>query len=870
MELKDYQERALGKLRDFLDGAKWRGAERAYADAVADGGAGAYARGPYAPVEGLETVPYCCIRLPTGGGKTLLAAHAIGIARDYLEKEFVPVIWLVPSNAILTQTLDALKQPRHPYRQAIEAAFGGAVAVFSIDERRQIRATDFRDKTVVILATHQSFNVESRDDRNVYKTDENLEDHFRDATLGEGLDAEQDGPRKGQIALSFANVLFRNRPLMILDEAHNFMTGLSGAIKARLNPGAIIEFTATPKPRSNVIAAATASELKAANMIKMPIHLSQHLSGDQAIAHAVQQRASLAKIAKASGEVIRPIALYQAQAATENAVWTVDALKAHLMASERVPEDAIVIATGNDRGLDGIDLFDPACKIEHVITIQALKEGWDCSFAYVICSLASIRAAGAVEQLLGRVLRMPFATRRASEELNRAYAHVSETSFALAAAGLKDRLTEMGFDEQSAREAIIETPPELPVTGGGPGPLYSVPQPPVYRLEERPNLGNFSPEAQAAVRMVDDGAGGVTLAVSRDAPEDVQREVARLIEPVSPGAVELVERWIVQATAAVSPAERGVPFNVPRLHLMIDGEPELAFPETFIDLAGWDLLSHPATLPGFVANETPTGYAFDIEGDHIVYEQLQDAIELALDDRTAWDAAALSRFLERETHQIHTGQEVYLEYCLRVSTHLLTDRGYKLAALVRGRFALKRAVIERVKTLRSETALRGVQMMLDGLGEAIIPANDAFTFHPHSYYPAHFYEGGFGMPLFRPQKHYYARIASFDNREELEAAMAIDALPSVKHWVRNIVGGPNSYSIPYSGGNFYPDFVAELVDGRRFVIEHKGRMDDNDKEKDNVGRRFAEKSGGRLLFLMTFKSDAVGRNLNDQLREAMA
>jgi type III restriction enzyme len=424
----------------------------------------------------------------------------------------------------------------------------------------------------------------------------------------------------------------------------------------------------------------------------------------------------------------------------------------------------------------------------------------------------------------------------------------------------------MGFDEQSAREAIIETPPELPVTGGGPGPLYVAPQPPVYRVDERPNLENLSAEAQAAVRMVDDGTGGVTLAVSRDAPEDVQREVARMIEPVSPGAVELVERWIVQAAAAASPAERGVPFSVPRLHLMIDGEPELAFPETFIDLAGWDLLSHPATLPGFSANETPTGYAFDIEGDHIVYEQLQDAIELALDDRTEWDAAALSRFLERETHQIHTGQEVYLEYCRRVATHLLSERQYRLAALVRGRFALKRAVIERVKWLRGETALLGVQMMLDGLGEALFPNCDAFTFHPHSYNPAHFYEGGFGMPLFRPKKHYYARMASFDNREELETAMAIDALPEVKHWVRNIVGGPNSYAIPYSGGNFYPDFVAELEDGRRFIIEHKGRMDDADKEKDNVGRRIAEMSGGQLLFLMTFKSDASGRSVDGQLR----
>src|SRR3546814_16858179 len=90
-----------------------------------------------------------------------------------------------------------------------------------------------------------------------------------------------------------------------------------------------------------------------------------------------------------------------------------------------------------------------------------LKEGWDCSFAYIFCSVASIRSAGAVEQLLGRVLRMPFAQRRVSEELNRAYAHVSEANFATAAQALTDKLTAMGFDARSARPAINETPPEM-------------------------------------------------------------------------------------------------------------------------------------------------------------------------------------------------------------------------------------------------------------------------------------------------------------------------------------------------------------------------------------------------------------------------
>ncbi len=147
MELKPYQDRALAALARFLGAARVKPPAQAYAEAITGADLGNYARGGYAPVEGLESVPYCCLRLPTGGGKTLLAAHAIKVAADsYMDRPFVPVIWLVPSNAIQVQTLDALKQPRHPYRVALEEAFGGAVAVFDISERRQIRPKDFWKK----------------------------------------------------------------------------------------------------------------------------------------------------------------------------------------------------------------------------------------------------------------------------------------------------------------------------------------------------------------------------------------------------------------------------------------------------------------------------------------------------------------------------------------------------------------------------------------------------------------------------------------------------------------------------------------------------------------------------------------------------
>ena len=188
MELKPYQDRALDALRRFLSAARVKAPADAYAEVIAGADLGNYARGGYTPVEGLQATPYCCLRLPTGGGKTLLAAHAIKVAaQSFMDRDRVPVIWLVPSNAIQVQTLDALRQPRHPYRLALEEGFDGAVAVFDISERRQIRPNDFLEKTVVIVATYQAFRVEDKADRNVYSDDENLEDHFRDARPGEGL-----------------------------------------------------------------------------------------------------------------------------------------------------------------------------------------------------------------------------------------------------------------------------------------------------------------------------------------------------------------------------------------------------------------------------------------------------------------------------------------------------------------------------------------------------------------------------------------------------------------------------------------------------------------------------------------------------------
>lgn len=843
MELKDYQCRALDALRTFLDQAAIRPHAQAYAAACAVGEPGAYGAA-YRPLAGSPGTPYCCLRLPTGGGKTLLAAHAIGIARDtYLARRFPVVLWLVTSSAIADQTLGALKKPTHPYRQALEAVFGGAVRVYGIDERRQLRAQDMADAATIIVATVQSFRVNNTADRNVYKDDEELEPHFAALPAGADVARHDNGPRRGKPIASFANLMKLHRPLVIVDEAHNFTSTLSAETIERIAPAAVVEFTATPV-RSNVIVSATAAELKAAEMIKLPIHLSQHGSWQAAIAHAVDNRAWLEGIAAKDGGSIRPIALYQAMPAREGADATVEVVKCHLIEDCRIPEDRIAVATGNQRELDGIDLFDPTCIIEHVITIDALKEGWDCSFAYVFCSLASIRSGGAVEQLLGRVLRMPFATRRSSEELNRAYAHVSERNFFEAAEGLKDRLTQMGFDERTALEAIVEQPETFDWREDQ--PLFTRPELPVLSVQERPDQSDWTPEMVAATRIADDGAGGIAITFDTAAPDTVLRDVAAAVATTTTSPAAAVEAFLVRRAAALSPAENGEVLTLPRLAIERDGQLEIVFPETLVDVGGWNLRQVDTSLPSFVLTDRPDTFEMDVDGDQVVYSRIDAGAELALDDATDWDVAALSRWLDRTTRQRDVAQPVFLEYCRRV-VEGVAER-IPLAQLVRGKYALRRAIVARVTQLRQEAGARGVQLLLGDIAPVLALGDNGFTFSKAGYDPRTPYSGPW-----QPRKHLFAQIGDLKHGgEEFHAAMAIDDHPAIKHWVRNVDRTGWSYALPTATDLFYPDFVAELTDGRKLIVEYKGadRTDNPDsREKRNIGIRLQEVSGGNVVFL---------------------
>src|SRR5438876_10613345 len=121
LQLRDYQQRSLDALEAYLGLVTQHGAKTAFVIQT---------ERPYRSVQQLPALPYVCLRIPTGGGKTLMACHAVGIAsREVLRQERCLVLWLVPTNTIKEQTLTALRDLQHPYRQALDATLDRHVRV---------------------------------------------------------------------------------------------------------------------------------------------------------------------------------------------------------------------------------------------------------------------------------------------------------------------------------------------------------------------------------------------------------------------------------------------------------------------------------------------------------------------------------------------------------------------------------------------------------------------------------------------------------------------------------------------------------------------------------------------------------------------
>ncbi len=453
MELKSYQQQVINDLSLFLEHIQeTKNTKEAFYNFWAK-----HPRTPLYPFLGatiepyknnVPRVPHICVKVPTAGGKTFIACNAIKIIFDAFDYDRPKaVVWLVPSITILEQTIKNLKDTSHPYRQKINSYFGNKVEVFDKPTLLQgsgFNATSVKEQLNIFVLSFDSIRTANKEGRKVFEQNGSLQSF--ETLLGK--DEE----------ISLMKVMQFLNPLVVVDESHNAETDLSVEMLKEFNPCFILDLTATPRNNSNIISFIDALELKRENMVKLPVIVYNHQDKTEVINSALQLQKRLELQAideeKKGGKYIRPIVLFQAQPKNgkdflndEEEKSNVQKLKEKLI-ELKIPVEQIKIKTANINEIKGIDLMSRDCEVRYIITINALKEGWDCPFAYILASLADKSSAVDVEQILGRVLRQPYVMKHNFPLLNLSYVLTASSKFMDTLQNIVKGLNKAGFSER--------------------------------------------------------------------------------------------------------------------------------------------------------------------------------------------------------------------------------------------------------------------------------------------------------------------------------------------------------------------------------------------------------------------------------------
>ncbi len=496
MRLKTYQEKALEQLSGFL--AELRDFQTRTEKAVAALAAAGITQNLPDPMEdawdsarkkGFNAslrhwvpmksaagfaIPHVCIKLPTGGGKTFVAAHAVDrLLTEHFSRQAGFVLWVTPSDAIYSQTLRQLRDREAPFRQVLERASGGHVKL--LEKLDPFSRADVENRLCVMMLMLQAANrakltkgdLKIRSDSGSYPSffpDE--DDATSQAELLERVGNLErhdlgDGGAVGTIKQSLENTLRLIRPIVVLDEGHKAYSDQARATIANLNPSFVLELSATPKPEhSNILVSVSGKALKDEEMIKLPIELDTVENADWQVTleRALDRLDGLKKDAIGfghnSGRYIRPILLVRVDRTGKDQrggdyVHAEDVIE-YLTAKRGMMREAIKLQTADVKELRGEDLLSDANPTRVIITKDALREGWDCPFAYVLCLLSTTQANTALTQMIGRVLRQPQATLTGVESLDRCYVFARDLTVASAVEKIRAGLQEEGMGDLGA------------------------------------------------------------------------------------------------------------------------------------------------------------------------------------------------------------------------------------------------------------------------------------------------------------------------------------------------------------------------------------------------------------------------------------
>lgn len=448
-------------------------------------------------------VPNVVFKVPTGGGKTLLAVSALStLMGRYLGRNTGFVLWIVPNEAIYTQTKKQLTDRQHPYRQMLDQMAAGRVRV--LEKGDPLDARDVESGLCVMLLMLQAAARQTKESLKIFQDRGDVHGFFPpegdQQAHAEALERTPNLDRydlaDGQagwpmVKDSLGNALRLIRPVVVMDEGHRAISDIAFRTLYGFNPCFVLELSATPKDvaasrtkpsrPANVLVEVLGTELDREGMIKMPMNLDARQGADwrgtlRAALERLNEVDRAARVFRAEGgHYIRPILLVQVErtGADQREGGHIHALdvKEWLATTVGLEDAEIAVKTAETNDLtapENQDLLAEANRVRVIITKQALQEGWDCPFAYVLCALAASSNQSGLTQLVGRILRQPHAQRTGVQMLDECYVVTHHAATAQVVATIKAGLEQDGLGDL-VRE--IKTSDSDEGGGGGIAPI---------------------------------------------------------------------------------------------------------------------------------------------------------------------------------------------------------------------------------------------------------------------------------------------------------------------------------------------------------------------------------------------------------------
>lgn len=875
MELKPYQHKVIKDLENYLSylqkynspakafNTYWKDKNMEYR-VLLDGSHEGMK--PYK--DNVPNATHIAIKVPTAGGKTFIACNALHtISKHFNQGNAKAVVWLVPWANLLQQTVGNLSNPNHPYREKLNSLFGNRVEVYEKDQLLQganFNPTSVTEQLNIFVFNFSSIRINSRkkDDRKVFQENGALES-FRNTIVDPNLVL----PDTDDTAL--INVIRSLNPIVIVDESHNAESDLSVEMLNNLNPSLVLDLTATPKENSNIISFVNAAALKKEHMVKLPVIVYNHHKKEEVISSALHLQRQLENTAiaeeKETGIYIRPIILFQAQSNIKGKNNTTFQKIKEQLIKLKIPEEQIKIKVSGNDELKGVDLMSKDCPVRFIITVNALKEGWDCPFAYILASLADKSSAVDVEQILGRVLRQPYVTKHKDPLLNLSFVLTASSKFQETLGNIVKGLQESGFskDDYYAEELPEEelTPNEIlqkdlfekPIENKTP---KSDDDFDVSAIDFNPNeeiTKSELPTQNNILTKITEKAiveGEAFNKKVNDLELDDTATYFTEIMKTAPKKYKIDNQFIEDAKN----------IKLPQFFRKVD-EAELHETIIFEELKQEDqFLTKNSLLDGFKLSSQDSEIDFEeISADIYAVNYNENKKTTTVDKVTQRTKSILidnilsnpkesqienisSHIVSKLGDMTPISHQELKRYVNRVFNDL-TDN--QVRDIIDNEYVYISKIKKKINQLTHQASVKKFQDLIDAK-EIFVKEN--FSFKDSLTLPK------LSTPI---SKSLYEREGNMNGYEE-KMILEIAALPNIKFWHRNLDRGKgfflNGYNI-----NHYPDFILYTEKGNVILIETKGDDRDNDdsRHKNRLGKKWAEKSGEQYSYFMVFQTKVV-------------